>query len=104
MGFIINFDKSAVAPVQRLGFLGLILDTLSLKLFVLPEKIADIMALGKCLLAANQILLRDLSKFIGKVNATRMALLPSPLFCRHLQQSLVQGLLSSHISLSDLAR
>ncbi len=109
MGFVINFKKSALEPAQRLEFLGMILDTLSLKLFVPPDKIADITALGELLLAANMVLLRDLSKFIGKVNATRMALLPSPLFCRHLQQSLIQGLsefstYDALVGLSDMAR
>ncbi len=109
LGFVINFKKSALKPVQCLVFLGLTLDTMSLKLFVPTDKIADIMAQGKLLLAANLVSLRDLSKFVGKVNAVRMALLPSPLFCRHLQQALIQGLAQfatydAFVHLSDPAR
>ncbi len=92
MGFIINVKKSHLHPVTRLGFLGLILDTQLMKLFVPEEKIQDIMSLGTLILSANHVKLRDLSKFIGKVNAIRMALLPSLLFARHLQQVLIHGL------------
>ncbi len=92
LGFIINFKKSALPPVQQIDFLGLTLDTVLLQLFVPDAKIADITLLGQLLLSANSVCLRELAKFIGKVNATRMAILPSPLFCRHLQQSLIHGL------------
>ncbi len=92
LGFILNLAKSVLPPAQRLDFLGLTLDTNLLKLFIPPDKVTDIVALGQLLRSANTICLRNLAKFIGKVNATRMALLPSPLFSRHLQQDLIRGL------------
>ncbi len=109
LGFVINVSKSALNPVHRLSFLGLVLDTLLMQLFVPDNKISDITALGNLLLSVNQVQLWDLAKFVGKVNATRLALLPSPLFVRHVQQLLIQGLhthrsYDAYVLLSEDAR
>ena len=67
LGFSINWEK-AVAPTQRLTFLGIEIDTV-LRQLILPEsKLCELRALLGETLTKRSITKRDLQSLVGKLN------------------------------------
>ncbi len=91
-GFVINWEKSTIQPVQSLKFLGLVLNTLSLTLSVPDEKIKDLIKECRKLLLANSVMLQDLSHILGKIMSLSSAISSGTLFSRSLQLDLREGL------------
>ena len=89
LGFKLNFDKSILDPVQRIKFLGLILDSEKMEVSVSPDKLAGIQADCARLLYTKSCTKRTLASLIGSMVAVKRAVLPAPLHYRALQRLLV---------------
>ena len=85
LGFLINWEKLALTPCQRIRFLGFMIDSLTMTLTLPEEKLARI--IQDCSRALNQLVLtvRFLARLIGRMSAATQAILPAPLFYRGLQ-------------------
>ena len=72
LGFGINWEK-AVAPTQRLTFLGIEIDTVLRQLCLLESKLCELRELLSDTLLKQSITKRDLQSLVGKLNfAARM--------------------------------
>ena len=92
LGFIINREKSVLTPSQQIEFLGLRVDTSTMSLSLPGHKIRTIQGEAIQLLRQSSISARKVAQFIGKHNAAAQAVLPAPLFYRHLQRDLQEAL------------
>ena len=80
LGFIVNKEKSILCPSQELEFLGLSVDSQSLQLKLPIEKMKQIRKEAGQLQRKESMSARQLSQFLGKLNAASQAVLVTPLF------------------------
>ena len=81
-----NHEKSQLIPSQHIPFLGFVVDSTSMTIGLLLEKIALIQSLAATLKESFQpVTLRFLSRFIGMCTATRLAVFQAPANYCHLQ-------------------
>ena len=92
LGFIINQEKSLLSPVQEIEFLGLMVDSLAIQLKLPGDKLRQIRKEAAQLLTCEAVSARQLSQFIGKLNAASQAIQVAPLFYRALQANLQEAL------------
>ena len=83
--FIINWGKSSLSPSQRVEYLGLIIDSETMTLTLPEKKVQDLQTECRLILNRQTVSVRALSKLIGKLSASVMAILPAPLHYRKLQ-------------------
>ena len=69
LGFIINYEKSQVAPVKRCRFLGFILDSSSMTLELPGEKRKAVKKLIQRFRNLSQCRIREFAQFIGTIIA-----------------------------------
>jgi len=110
VGFLINWEKSFITPVQSIVFLGLIIDSLSMS-FALPEgKLDKTRTLCQRALAAGRVRLRDLASIMGMFSWSIPAIPFAQAHYRRVQRSLISSLRSNgsnfggHVTLSPTAR
>ena len=94
LGFTINWEKSVVTPTQQIEFLGLVTNSRSMELSLPGEKLRQIRGEALKILSQPLTSASTLSQLIGKLNAAAQAVVPAPLFYRHLQGSLKSALAS----------
>ena len=58
LGYSINYKKSSLVPTKKLVFFGLIIDTVSFKVFLTEEKVERIVTLGYIILRKREITVR----------------------------------------------
>ena len=85
LGFLVNYQKSCLRPVQKLEFLGFIVDSIKRELSLPKEKVKDIRGEAARLLRQDKISARALAKLLGKMSAAVLAVFPAPLHYRSLQ-------------------
>ena len=68
LGFVFSVEKSVEDPVQALEYIGLFIDTLSMKLLLPERKRLDIYRLCKAALKASSLFWKELEKIIGNLN------------------------------------
>ncbi len=66
-GFLTNLEKSVGTPEQFIEYLGLIIDSKSLSLFLRPEKIVEIIDLCGKALERVSVSLREIAKILGNL-------------------------------------
>jgi len=98
MGFVIDWEKSALKPTQQLDYLGFQINSRNMTLSLPEKKLQDLITLCHSTLKNPSITVRQLSKLIGKLNASVMAVLPAPLHYRHLQMQKSRELLKAHLN------
>ena len=98
VGFVINWKKS-VTPVQEIGFLGLIINPVTLELSLNKTNIQKVVSECQNLLKNPQTSILELTRLIGLLTSTFQAVLPTRLNCRFLQ---IQQILSLSENLSYL--
>ena len=110
LGFVVHPDKSVLIPSQRIVYLGFIIDSIKMMVFLTQERTDSILALCKTLYKANYVLIRDLAKVIGKIISTFPAVRYGPLFYRLLEENKKAALKESQgdydgfTQLTDLAK
>lgn len=80
LGFTINREKSQLAPSQQIRFLGFQVDSVIVKLLLPKDNIQQIIQMCHNLATQQVISLRSLSQLLGKMCATTLAVLPTPLW------------------------
>ena len=81
-GFVINLKKSKLTPVKEIESLGLVLNSVNMKLALPNEKVLDIQ--NKCmqLIVSPKTIIVELTKLLGKLSFTAQEVLPGRSQCR----------------------
>ena len=95
LGFTINIQKSSLEPAHLITYLGVVVDSVTMKFLLTEEKVQQISNICKQALAAQKVSAQDLSSIVGKLVAARSAILPAPIHVRQLQFQLIQTLRAS---------
>ena len=110
LGFIVNYEKSHLVPTQEIEFLGLLVNSKNLTLILPGEKLRKIRKRYKQLLEISDLLIRELSKFLGFLLISSIqATFPAPLHFRNLHRLKNQAMTAHQsyeamISLDQAAR
>ena len=89
----LNWKKSVLHPAQSMEYLGFVISSIEMKLFLPPGKMSQLVQDWKDLILERRASVRTLSQIIGKLTSTMQAVLPAPLHYRHLQMLQVEDLL-----------
>ena len=73
-GFNINWEKSSLNPSQRVEYLGLIIDSQTMILTLTGKKVHDLQTECRSILNRHTVSVKALSKLIGKLSASVMAI------------------------------
>ena len=92
LGFVINQKKSLLTPVQKIEFLGMEINSVTMTLTLPQEKVNKLLQQCQGVLENPMISLWNLSSLIGSLCSTAQAVLPSQLQVRYLQQQLISVL------------
>ena len=84
LGLLVNNKKSVLTPCQQLEFLGFQLCTMTLRISVPSEKMRKIQQDATRIITREQVQLRDVARFVGKVVAIVRAFPTAPLHYRAL--------------------
>ena len=86
LGFRINWEKSQLVPLQKIPYLGFMVDSLTTIISLPDKKLQGIKQ--ECSRARKQrsLSIRTLARIIGRLSAAAQAILPAPLYYRALQQ------------------
>ena len=95
LGFVINIPKSLLTPSCQITYLGLLVDSVSIKLCLTEEKLQQTTHSCRELVTRLSVTVQDLSSVIGKLTPTRLAVLLAPVYTRSLQQQLIETLRST---------
>ena len=79
LGFIINWKKSVLTPVQEIEFLGLTMNSVTLKLSLSKTKVQKVVSECQNLLNNPQTLILELTRLTGLLKSTIQAVLPARL-------------------------
>ena len=82
LGFTINIKKSILEPTQQIEFLGLILSSIQIKVFLPEPKV----------LSMTYLTARSLASLQGKMSSCLHAVLPDPIFYMAIQASIHQAI------------
>ena len=108
LGFLINYMKSELSPVQKISFLGFTIDSQRMMIKLPSGKVEATMKEAKKSLNTQQTLARQLAHMVGVFSATLPAVLPAPIHYRELQalkhRALQSGGHSSVVNLSEGAK
>lgn len=90
LGFSVNIPKSSLEPATRAEYLGFVVDSAEMMLFLPAKKLDKLCARIRATLnksARHQLFSpRDLAALVGQLHATHPALYLAPLFVRHLRR------------------
>lgn len=85
LGFLINHEKSVLQPCQKLAFLGFVLDSVNMKVFLTAEKKEKIILASQQLLKKSIISIRLVAQVIGPLASSLPAVQYGPLYYRSLE-------------------
>ena len=85
LGFIIHSVKSVLRPVQTLLFLGFVLNSVSMTVFLPTGKVFRIRERCSRLVCSATMSIQELAKVIGLLVSCFPCVLYGPLFYRHLE-------------------
>lgn len=89
LGFTINEKKSITTPTQEMTFLGMALDSRSMKISVPKEKIRKLKSELKKALAAKKLKMRKLAALAGLLTATAAGFEPCYINQRFIQANMI---------------
>ena len=92
VGFIIHPDKSVLQPVQRLVFLGFILDSLLMLVRLTPNKATKVKDVCFKLISTTFPSLQKLAEVIGIIVSSFSGVMDGPLYYRALESAKSEGL------------
>ena len=108
-GFTINFDKSVLEPTHRIQFLGFIIDSHDMKVYLPKEKVDRMTSLCLAMLKMDKVTIMSVSRLVGTMVAYLPAMKFGKLHYRALERDKIVGLRKHHgnfnsqISLSSRA-
>ena len=80
LGFTINFEKSHLIPTQRIEYLGCILDSLLMAVFLTPQKTKKIQDLSQAFLTFDRCSIRRLAQLLGCFISCKVVVPHAPVF------------------------
>ena len=89
LGFRLNMEKSVLIPTQRVIYLGMVIDSLTMTFSLPEEKVSAIVQKATILKNKNQVSVREIYQFIGMCSATRLAVKEAPIHYRQLQHQVI---------------
>ena len=92
LGFNVNMEKSNLMPKTRVEFLGFVLDSIRMELFLPEKKKENILQRIRNLLMSRQILVRQVSSMVGLMQSAKWAVMPAVIYYRFLQRDLNSAL------------
>ena len=95
LGFIISHTKCVLEPTQRMEFLGFVVSSTDLQLSLPSTKVKKIRAEAKSLAGREQVTVRQLSQFLGKLTAATTAIPLAQLFYGDAQRAMNRALETS---------
>ena len=96
LGFVINWKKSVLTPVQEIEFLGLKINSVNLEISLTEEKIQKVKTKCQNLLTEPAPSIAELTTAIGLLTSTIQAVLPARLQCWYLQLQQLSSLKESN--------
>lgn len=96
LGFIINLSKSITTPTQRLVFLGFTLDSCKMTISLPGSKLHALRKLARKMMKKKEATIQELARLLGTMVAAQPAILPAPLYYRHLERMKSQSLRKGH--------
>ena len=93
LGFLINWEKSAIIPVQKIQFLGYLIDSVKMMIMLPSDKIIRIAEKCQGMVTKKVTTVRKLAEVIGSMTSSLQAIAPAPLHYRNLQMTQIRGLL-----------
>lgn len=91
MGWVLNLDKSALMPVQRLEYLGLLIDTKLKRVFLPQRKFEALRELVQLVKAKRQPPIRLCMRLLGKMVASFEAVPFAQFHSRELQHAILSA-------------
>ena len=92
LGFVVHPDKSQLDPTQRITFLGFIIDSQTMEVFLTPKRINQLYILVCQLMSITKPTIRLLAKVIGTIISSLPAVKFGPLHYRHLENIKIEYL------------
>ena len=92
LGFTINIKKSILEPTQQIESLGLILDSIPMKVFLPEPKLSDLIESCQAILSMTSLIAMSLASLQGKMSSCLHAVLPAPTFYRAIQADIHQAI------------
>ena len=86
LGSVLNLKKSVLTPTQRIEFLGVTVDSLIMTLSPVEEKVSKVKKQCQELVQKTQVSILELTKMIGLLSSTILAVLPVQINFKYLQQ------------------
>ena len=104
LGFTINLQKSSLELSHRKVYLGFLIDSLAMKVFLTQEKLDMVVTCIKCLMHKEVVYIKDLARVIGVIISIFPAVYQGPLHYRTLGKFKTQKLhqLSSYTAMITL--
>ena len=92
LGFIINLKKSVLTPTQQLEFLGFTVDSQKMTMSLPSDKLYALKKLSEKIKNRGRTTVQELSRLLGMMVAAHPAILPAPLYYRHLEATKIRTL------------
>ena len=89
LGFRLNIEKSVLIPTQRVIYLSMVIDSLTMTFSRPEEKVSAIVQKATILKNKNQVSVREIYQFIGVCSATRLAVKEAPIHYQQLQHQMI---------------
>ena len=84
-GWVFKPSKSSGVPSQRVKYLGLIINSLTMKFEIPPDKMTRLTEKAKYLLSLRRVLVKDVASWVGLLQSCRLAIGPVvSIMCRSL--------------------
>jgi hypothetical protein len=96
LGFIIHKEKSIFTPTQEIEYLGFVINSIEMKVFLPTHKRQEIKEACHKLLEQGKHKIRNVAKVIGKLVAAFPAVQYGPLHYRALEKDKTEALKFSH--------
>ena len=85
LGFIVNLRKSVLTPTQQVEFLGFTLDSQKMAISLPQDKLHALKKQARKIKEQGRTTVQELSRLLGMMVAAHPAILPAPLYYRHLE-------------------
>ena len=95
LGFFINVEKSIFIPCQIMEFLGFVLNSLEMSISLTTEKSTKLVLLCDQVLRDPSLTIRQVSRLLGKMTSSMLAVRFSKMHYRNLECCKLQALKSS---------
>ena len=91
LGFTVSSEKSILTPCQSIEYLGMIVDSCSMSMFLPDRKVTNIIDTCSSVYYSKILGVKELASLVGKMQAAWPAIQLGPFHYRELQKILIEG-------------